>query len=151
MKGRFKVIDDGGELILGQKLMPLTKYNITNPKSLLFNPWRELYFNLECAILVLNYISPSFPVPVGWFYIQNGGKELYDNRHIHELFNASDESDSISKLLINASTQSDAFPSELSFHIVFAAFSRFTVPTILVMIKSIGFTIERSTCDSAAR
>jgi hypothetical protein len=115
LKNKFLVIHNGKDLILGQKLMPLTNYNLNNPKSLLFNPWRELCFNLDCSILTMNFVSPSFALNAGRFFMLNANENFYDNLHIHELFEDSRISNKVSDLLTSALNVVKGFPSELAF------------------------------------
>jgi len=73
----------------GQKLIPITVFEALKTKDINFNVWRELYITNLSTNLVINYISPSFPMITNWFYIQNSNVNLFDNPSMHEKYSNS--------------------------------------------------------------
>lgn len=67
------------ELEIGQKLSPLTNFEIINYDSISYQIWREVYIGNLVSNLTLNIISPSFGFIRGWFFIQNSHQGLFDN------------------------------------------------------------------------
>ncbi len=64
---------------LGQKIIPLSLIEAQRVYSIGYKPWRELLVSTKLADLVVNRICPSFAMTVGYFYIERGEAELFDN------------------------------------------------------------------------
>jgi hypothetical protein len=64
---------------IGQKLFPLNINEVYNIGDIRFPAWAEIYLTNICSNLSLNYVSPSFPFIVDWFYINNTNALAYDN------------------------------------------------------------------------
>lgn len=64
----------------GYKMIPLNIREVQDPLRLRYKPWRECLINNRCNDLVINNISPNFPVALDWFYIKNSRRGLYDNK-----------------------------------------------------------------------
>lgn len=67
---------------IGQKFRPLNVNEVQEPFNIRYAPWREIYISRLATDLVVNFICPSFPVVLDWFYIKNsqqGRQGLYDN------------------------------------------------------------------------
>jgi hypothetical protein len=63
----------------GQKIFPITHVETALTDNINYNIWREIYIGNICGNLVLNHITPSFPMLVGWYYIQQSRATLFDN------------------------------------------------------------------------
>ena len=63
----------------GQKILTMTVNSVSSIHDIHFAVWRELYVASECASLILNLVSPSFPFVNSWFFVQHAHPGLYDN------------------------------------------------------------------------
>ena len=86
----------------GQKLIPLTVRESVNMENIQFGSWRELYMTDKCSKLLVNFISPNFPIFVGWFFVQNSDEGLYDNQVMYDKYKNSEIAKRISGKLNNA-------------------------------------------------
>lgn len=77
LKQRISVLE------LGQKFIPLTVYDVEDMDNLKLAPWREMYVSSIIGNLVINGISPSFPIFDDWFFIQGNSIDFWDNRVSH--------------------------------------------------------------------
>lgn len=91
--------------IFGQKIIPLNLSEVENPLDIRGKPWNEIYINNVINSLVVNVISPSFPILSDWFYIKNTNKSLFDNKKIYEKMENSENAKLISKKLAEAQRQ----------------------------------------------
>ena len=66
-------------MILGQKMVPMTINEVQYPNDVYYNVWREIDNGYRINDLIYNFISPSFPLILGWFYIKNDKSMLFDN------------------------------------------------------------------------
>ncbi len=86
----------------GQKVFPITAIEAIKTEDINYNVWRELYMTNMSANLVVNLVSPSFPLPISWFYIQNTDQDLFDNEAMHLKFLHSDVAQEVTTELIAA-------------------------------------------------
>lgn len=100
--------DDQIEIILqynikyGQKLIPLSISEVSNPFSIIKKPWREYLISLRLSDYVLNNVSPGFAITNTWFYIKNSRKGLFDNEIQYDKLERSEIVEQISILLKRA-------------------------------------------------
>lgn len=87
----------------GQKITPLTVIETLRVGDIIYPTWREMYLNDIVANLVLNFISPSFPIPGGWFYIHGADPVLFDNPAMLEKYARSQSADTVVERLRDAS------------------------------------------------
>ena len=66
-------------LELGQKFIPLTIYDMESMGDAKLAPWREIYSASLVGNLVINGISPTFPIFNDWFLIQGNSPEFWSN------------------------------------------------------------------------
>ncbi len=64
---------------LGQKLIPISLREIQYQFDIRFKPWREYFVGKKLTNLVINQITPGFPVTGPWLFIKNTDKHLFDN------------------------------------------------------------------------
>lgn len=64
---------------LGQKLVLVTRRAAEQAGSLAHRVWRELHFCRQVSGLVVNHISPSFALFVGWILFPGVIEEMMDN------------------------------------------------------------------------
>ena len=64
---------------LGQKIIPVSLREIQNPFMILYKPWKEYLIGLRLTKLVINNVSPGFPIMTNWIFIKNPDEHLYDN------------------------------------------------------------------------
>jgi hypothetical protein len=64
---------------LGQKMFPLNLLEIQHPFHVAFRPWKELLIAKKASQLVLNHITPGFPITGSWILISNSSDRLFDN------------------------------------------------------------------------
>jgi hypothetical protein len=69
--------------VCGQKFIPLRVMDVEDPSNIKFAPWREMYISSFVGDLVINGITPSFPIFVDWFYISTNSPEIWDNKISH--------------------------------------------------------------------
>jgi len=67
----------------GQKLFPINMIEELKLEDINYGVWREIYISNLAANLVLNFISPSFPFIIDWFYVQNIRREAFNNAATH--------------------------------------------------------------------
>lgn len=65
--------------VIGQKIIPINVGDLENYGDINFKPWRELFITSLVGDLVINAISPSFPILSNYFFIPSSNPELYDN------------------------------------------------------------------------
>jgi len=83
------VIDHLKDLGCGQKTFPVTSLEMTKLDNINYPIWREIYITAMASNMVLNLISPTFPLIGTWFYIANTGPGLFDNSSMHTRYKQS--------------------------------------------------------------
>lgn len=73
-------------LMVGQKIMPLTYYEVEQVENVNYDTWRELYINQLTSNLVLNQFTPCFPFIGHWHFIADASEHLFDNIAIHKKY-----------------------------------------------------------------
>jgi hypothetical protein len=68
----------------GQKLIPLRVKDVEESENIKHTPWREMYISSLVGDLVINGISPSFPIFVDWFFISTNSPSIWDNKVSHQ-------------------------------------------------------------------
>lgn len=64
---------------VGQKIIPLKVGDMENYGDINYAPWRETFINSLVGDLVINGISPSFPLMSNFFFIPTSHPDIYDN------------------------------------------------------------------------
>lgn len=64
---------------IGQKLIPLKVGDMDNYGDINYNSWKEVLISSLIGDLVINVISPSFPIMCNYFFIHTSQPDLYDN------------------------------------------------------------------------
>lgn len=67
----------------GQKLIPMTIYDVEAIQDIRLPPWREMYITSLASDLVINGITPGIPIMNDWFFIQSTNKDMFDNKINH--------------------------------------------------------------------
>lgn len=83
----------------GQKIAVATIYEASRVGDINFPIWREMYIARLCSNLVINYVSPSFPLMGNWFFIHNISPDIFDNLPMHLRFSHSHVANTISSQL----------------------------------------------------
>jgi len=78
------------EIHCGQKIIPLYYNEIMNVEDYNLSSWREVNINKLISDLVLNYITPSFPLYGDWTYIFDSDLSLFENDAMHNKYAISD-------------------------------------------------------------
>lgn len=86
----------------GYKMIPLNMREVQDPMKLRYKPWREYFVSVKINDLVINSVSPTFPVTLDWFYIRNSSKGLYDNKSQFNRMKHSELAKDILKVLYEA-------------------------------------------------
>lgn len=86
-------------LEIGQKTFPMTVYEAMRIGDINFPVWREIYLTTLCSNLVVNFISPGFPLVGNWFLVHGTSSEYYDNISMHDKHTHSQIASSISAQL----------------------------------------------------
>lgn len=71
------------DISCGQKLFPVTSSEMTRINDINYPIWREIYATTMAGNMVLNLISPTFPVIGTWFYVANTDASIFDNEAMH--------------------------------------------------------------------
>ena len=98
----WPVTSSAAQIRCGQKIIPLTKGEVMMPGNIKHNIWREIYVDILCSNLTLNFISPSFPFLIDWFYINESDIHLFDNKAMQDKFTHSIISSKISDIMREA-------------------------------------------------
>jgi hypothetical protein len=75
---------------IGQKIIPLTVKQVENIGNIRYSTWSELYINSFVGDLVINGITPTFPIFNDWFLINGKTPNMYDNPIMHAKLHNSD-------------------------------------------------------------
>ena len=86
----------------GYKMIPLNFREVQDPMNMRYKPWREYFISAKCNDLVINQITPSFPIVLDWFYIKNSRKGLYDNKSQYERMRNSELAKEVVQILHEA-------------------------------------------------
>jgi hypothetical protein len=86
----FENLDFITEIKCGQKLIPLYYNEIMNIEDYNLSAWREININQLMSDLVINYITPSFPLYGDWAYIFDSDLTLFENDAMHNKYAISD-------------------------------------------------------------
>jgi hypothetical protein len=86
----------------GYKMIPLNIQEVRDPMKLKYKPWREYFVSSKINDLVINSVSPTFPITLDWFYIRNSRKGLYDNKSQHDRMKHSELATNILNILYDA-------------------------------------------------
>ena len=74
----------------GQKLIQLTPDEVSHPLDASLQAWNEIRTTWEAMDLVFNFISPSFVMQGGWFFVYNVNKTLFNLSTSHSRIQTSD-------------------------------------------------------------
>jgi hypothetical protein len=72
-----------------QKITPLYLRETMQPFDINLSGWRELLVTQAVSNLVINYISPNFPLHISWMYIEGSNSLLFENLSMKEKYNRS--------------------------------------------------------------
>lgn len=70
-------------LELGQKFIPVSIYDVESVNDLTLSPWREIYIAKLVSNLIINGISPNYPLYNDWFFIQGNTNNFWSNKISH--------------------------------------------------------------------
>jgi hypothetical protein len=96
------VYNENIDVKVGQKIIPLNLAEVQNPFNIYYGPWKEYLVSQTVSQLVINNISPSFPLINRWIYIKNTKKGLFDNPVQYDKMERSDIAKEIATLLLQA-------------------------------------------------
>jgi len=74
----------------GQKIIPLTIREVLQTGDINYAAWREQYISQQCSDLVINGVSPNFPLYNNHSYISGTDKRIFENRAMHKKYYYSD-------------------------------------------------------------
>jgi len=109
--------------LYGQKLVPMTLRETMQPFDYNLAAWRELLVTQLASDLLLNLITPSVAIYNQWSYIEDAGREVFENRAMLERFARSQTSDAVMKHLraarheIAESSLGNYYTTELDAHV----------------------------------
>jgi hypothetical protein len=86
----------------GFKMIPMTFREVQHPIKIQYKPWREYLVSNRLNDLVINAVSPTFPITLDWFYIKNSRKGLYDNKSQYDRLKQSEIAKNILQILYEA-------------------------------------------------
>lgn len=100
----YSSIDTSQKYKLGQKIIPMNLLEAQNPFNISYAIWREYFISKRASDLVINELTPGFPIFAGWMFIKTGDRYVYDNPdHILRL-ERSKVAEKITEILIQAQT-----------------------------------------------
>lgn len=67
----------------GQKFIPLRVKDVEDAENIKYPPWREIYIAGLVGDLVINGVSPGFPIFGDWFFISTNSPDIWDNKVSH--------------------------------------------------------------------
>ena len=76
----------GGPLRCGQKLVPMFASEVLDPYDLSAGAWRELAVATAVSDLVVNHVTPSFPLHGQWTYVEGTDAGMYETTAMEERF-----------------------------------------------------------------
>ena len=80
------LFNSGFERPYGQKLTPLSVGEAIHINDISYPTWRELFLAYATSDMVLNGISPNFPISANWTYIEGVSENTFDNTLIREKY-----------------------------------------------------------------
>jgi len=100
---------------LGQKLIPISLREIQYQFDIRYKPWKEYFVNLKLSDLVVNQVTPGFPITTNWIFIKNTDEFLFDNPSQYSRMEKSTSATQISNILNQARylTKQQIKPSHL--------------------------------------
>jgi hypothetical protein len=78
------------EVKCGQKIIPLYYNEIMTPREYNTPSWKEVNITEEISNLVINYLTPSFPLYGDYTYIFDSDLTLFENDAMHNKYAVSD-------------------------------------------------------------
>jgi hypothetical protein len=78
------------EVKCGQKIVPLYYTELMKVGDYNLPAWKETNISKVMSDLVINYITPSFPLYNDWAYINDSDLNLYENDAMHDRYALSD-------------------------------------------------------------
>ena len=108
-------IDSFCKVKLGQKFIPISLREIQYQFDIRYRPWKEYFVNLRLSDLVVNQVTPGFPLTTNWIFIKNTDKHLFDNPSQYSRMEKSSQATQISNMLNQARflTRKEIKPSHI--------------------------------------
>lgn len=146
----IKIIDGGS--FCGQKIVPMYTKELTNPNDYNLPTWRELQFMQLISDLVINFITPAFPIYNQWTYIENTDESIYSNVAMKERYTRSQVADISTQSLRTAreiissiapNSASESYSSSIYDTIEYAqGYLLISDVTMLHTMEHVGITID---------
>jgi len=90
----------------GQKMVPLTLRGAAQVMDINYSPWREVWVGGLASDLVVNGVSPCFPLCGSWTYL-GGGRDLFENPAMLARYATSERGRRTVEMLSEARTDGD--------------------------------------------
>lgn len=130
------------EYKLGHKLIPMNVADVQHPFDINYKSWRELFMTNRASSLVADFICPSFPLIISWFYVKSAKKGLFDNDQQYKKLENSERA----LVLINKLREAQ----RLTFNIEHLKFKDVEIP-INNALKKIGEDISEPIEDAKSK
>lgn len=114
----------GSLLRVGQKIAPTKINELLRFGDINFPVWKENYISRKCADIVINAVSPAFPLTGHVFLIQDSNKLLFDNPSMHNKIDAGITANEITNDLFTANAKTHIAGTEYHLSRRFAELSR---------------------------
>lgn len=88
-------------LISGQKIYPMTVFDLSNPYNIKSKLWLDIYLQQKITNLVINYITPGFPIFNSWFLVHPVNEQFYDNVQQYERYDYSAKTIKIANYMLD--------------------------------------------------
>ena len=137
---------------IGQKIVPMTIHEITDAYNYDFSAWRELLAMKAVGDLVINFITPSFPLFIKHTILDNYDSGCFENESMKQKYKKSQDTLKVMKLLTDARKELNeiqeqqyivGFSNKIFDSIEFAqSYLKLSNASILYIMQDIGTTID---------
>lgn len=108
---------DPYQLVVGQKLRPLTLREVAASEDIFRGTWREVWIERAVSDLVLNRVAPMFPLFGNWAALDGGCPAFFDNPPMRQMYSRSDKAARVVDRLREARNEVDP-AAKLTDHLV---------------------------------
>jgi hypothetical protein len=107
----------------GQKIVPLSLKDVNYPMDPRYKIWKEINANLLCTNLVLNFISPCFPIYNNWTYIRGIDEHFFENDLMKQKYLMSTKAELVTESLKEAKKKIPVSPDGMPINYSFGQFN----------------------------
>ena len=86
-----RLFKGGFDRPFGQKLIPLSIGEAIKINNISYPAWKELFITYAVSDMVLNIISPTFPIGTNWTYLEGSNSDMFDNKMIKDKYKQNED------------------------------------------------------------